>query len=222
MEILRCENVCKNYTIKEHILEKSYKKEILKDINFSLNSGENLAILGESGSGKSTLGRVLCNLEDPSSGGVYYRGNLISYLSFEKKRKFRKNIQYIFQNPNFNPRKSVKNSLNDVARNFGLRDLKIGEFLDKLNLNVDILDKKAFQLSGGMKMRAAILRALILQPEILILDEMTSGLDFKNRSDLIALLKNLGINYIFITHDLGLVSEFDAKTIVIKNGEISV
>lgn len=228
MKRLKVINLHKNYMIKRHILEPYEKLEVLNGINFELESGEDLAILGISGSGKSTLARMLCMLESWDEGEIFLDSISLAKLKFKEQRKQRKHIQYVFQNTNLslNPKRSVKQLLKDVYSNFNLKlnKTELLKTLESLGLKEEILDKKPYEISGGMAARVALARALIIKPEFLILDEITSGLDFLNQKKLLILLKELkktyNISYIFITHNLEVAEFLCKKALILEDGKV--
>lgn len=229
MKRLKVINLHKNYMIKRHILEPYEKIEVLKQISFELESGEDLAILGSSGSGKSTFARMICMLESWDEGEIYLDDLNLSKLKFKEQRAVRKHIQYVFQNTHLslNPKRNIMQLLKDVCINFDLKFNKtdIVKTLQSLGLKEDILDKKSYEISGGMAARVALARALIIKPEFLILDEITSGLDFLNQKKLLVLLKELkktyNISYIFITHNLEIAEFLCKKAIILENGKVA-
>ena len=204
--MLEVKNLSKSYEFKKHWYLKKQSISVFKNLNFSLKIGENLAIFGESGSGKSTLARILCLLEIPSAGEVLYRGKNLHTQKWNKN--LRKEIQYLFQEQKLalNPYKYIKTSLFDVYDNFNLKrnEEEIFDFFSAFRLNRDLLRLKPLQLSGGEATRIGLIRALILKPKILILDELTSSLDLIHIEKILHFLKKYQekhlISYIFITH----------------------
>lgn len=217
--MLEVKNLSKNYEFRKHWYLKKQSIPVLKNLSFSLKSGQNLAILGESGSGKSTLARILCLLETPSSGEVLYKGE---NLHIQKQNKnLRKEIQYIFQEQKLalNPYKYIKTLLFDVYDNFALKrnEEEISELFSSFELDKKLLNLKPLQLSGGEASRIGLMRAFILKPKILILDELTSSLDIIHIEKILHFLKkyqeqNL-ISYIFITHQEEFLKDFRCEKV---------
>lgn len=217
--MLEVKNLSKNYEFRKHWYLKKQSIPVLKNLSFSLKSGQNLAILGESGSGKSTLARILCLLETPSSGEVLYKGE---NLHIQKQNKnLRKEIQYIFQEQKLalNPYKYIKTLLFDVYDNFALKrnEEEISELFSSFELDKKLLNLKPLQLSGGEAARIGLMRAFILKPKILILDELTSSLDIIHIEKILHFLKkyqeqNL-ISYIFITHQEEFLKDFRCEKV---------
>ncbi|MBM0637308.1 ATP-binding cassette domain-containing protein [Campylobacter sp. VicNov18] len=214
-------NLTKFYEVKKHWYMQKQRHLIFENINFSLQWSENLMILGKSGTGKSTLARILCFLESPSRGEVWYENSNLHELDKKTQRLLRKEIQYCFQDQKMalNPYKKIKNLIQDGLENFNLpknNDL-ILEFFDFFNLKKQILEQKPYELSGGEATRVGLIRTLILNPKLLILDEIVSALDMKNSKEILNFLynyqqKNL-ISYIFITHQGNLFDKFEYKKI---------
>lgn len=213
--MLEVKNLSKSFIVKKHWYLKEQSILVFQNLNFSLNLGQNLAIFGESGSGKSTLARILCSLELPSSGEVLYRGKNL----YTQKKKSKTKIQYLFQEQKLalNPYKYIKTSLFDVYDYCGLKrdEKELFDFFSIFELNKDLLGLKPLQLSGGEAARIGLIRALILKPEFLILDELTSSLDIMNIEKILGFLKkyqeNNTISYIFITHQEEFLKNFKCE-----------
>ena len=192
--MLECRNIFKSYD----------KKEVLSNFSISLEKGTITCLLGRSGIGKSTLARVVSLFDSPDKGAVYLNGLDISSLKGKEKRKIRKRIQLIFQNPlsSFDPRWSIKRSLKEANRD--ITDEEIKTMLDSLALGYLDIESKPGNISGGELQRIAILRALLANPEVIIADEITSSLDAINRKlvlDMILESRNKETAILFITHD---------------------
>ncbi|QWU79552.1 nickel ABC transporter, ATP-binding protein [Campylobacter novaezeelandiae] len=219
--MLEVKNLTQSYLLKKHWYLKKEEIFIFKGLNFNLKSGENLIITGESGSGKSTLARILCMLEVPKYGEVLYKGFNLHLQNDKQKRKLRTKIQYVFQDQKLalNPYKSIKRLLFDVYENFSLKKNKneILSFFEIFGLKEEIFHLKSFNLSGGEAQKIGLIRALILKPKILILDEVTSSLDILNTQKILNFLKkyqqNQEISYIFIAHQQEFFNDFLCKKI---------
>lgn len=219
--MLKIYNLSKFYEVKKHWYLKKEKHLVFENISFSLKYGENLMILGQSGAGKSTLARILCFLEAPSNGEIWYENYNLHKLDKKKQRSLRKEIQYCFQDQKtaLNPYKKIKDLIQDGLENFHLQkknDLVL-EFFDSFHLKKQILEQKPYELSGGEATRIGLIRALILNPKLLILDEITSALDIKTSKEILTFLyhyqKKNDISYIFITHQNNFFSDFKCKKI---------
>ena len=217
---IRLENVSKSLSFKEHFNAKAEVLHLLEGINFELDDGENLAILGQSGSGKSTLAKLI-SFSEPKSGGKIYINN----EEITDKNELKKDIRYILQNQKqaLNPALKVKTAIAHVRSylklSFSENELK--ELMGNLNLKDEILGKYPSQLSGGEATRAGILLALLSKPKILICDETTSGLDNETKQKIINLLLSLDekISIIFITHDILSAMKIAQKVLIIESGK---
>lgn len=221
--MLRVENICKQFN----------DKKILSNISFLLKENEILGVSGVSGIGKSTLAKILVNIEEMDSGRVYYNNELILSNSFsifqdEKRgKRIRKEIQYIFQNPysSLDKKQRIGRILEEsIQVHFSLTKTevlnKINEFLNKCNLTTDILSKYPQELSGGQLQRINIIRALLLEPKILICDEITASLDVFTQNEILNLLLDLkdeyNLSYLFITHSNVILDKFCDGAIELK------
>ena len=217
---IRLENISKSLSFKEHFNAKAEVLHLLEGINFELDDGENLAILGQSGSGKSTLAKLMSFSESKSGGKIYINNEEIT-----DKNELKKDIRYILQNQKqaLNPALKVKTSIAHVRSylklSFSENELK--ELLANLNLKDEILEKYPSQLSGGEATRVGILLALLSKPKILICDEITSGLDNETKQKIINLLLSLDekISIIFITHDILSAMKIAQKVLIIESGK---
>ncbi len=231
--ILRGENLHKEYVMQKNVFGKPVKKFVtLKGIDIGVKCGETLGLVGESGSGKSTTGEILGDLQKPTEGNVYYLGRKVSDMTKEEYKKYRKDIQFIFQDPksSMNPKFTVYQVMKeplvtlDVMPEGGEMDALIKDYISKVGLEEDILTESPFRLSGGQCQRIAIARALIVSPKVIICDEPVSALDVSVQAQILNLLrdlqKELKIAYIFISHDIGIVNYMADRIAVMYLGEI--
>ncbi len=184
-------------------------------IDLEIRRGETLGLVGESGSGKTTLGRTILRLENSTSGQTILLGEDISHLSEAKVRPLRARMQMIFQDPcsSLSPRMKVSAILSEPFRihkiPFNSRD-KVEELLNMVGLSPEQADKYPHELSGGQARRVGIARALALNPEFLVADEPTAGLDVSVAASILNLLKDLreqlNLTYLIITHNLNVIS----------------
>jgi len=200
-------------------------------VSLSVNRRDIFGLVGESGSGKTTLGRVMLRLIDPTSGSIFYKGQEISKIK-KIDKNLRKKMQIVFQDPysSLHPRKKIKDIIGSGLRTHHMvkneEELieKIERFLNLVGMGKEHLYRYPHELSGGQRQRIAIARALILNPEFVILDEPTSSLDVSVQAEILNLLKKLreelNLTYIFITHDLFLTRIITEKIAIMYLGRI--
>jgi peptide/nickel transport system ATP-binding protein len=229
--VLEVESLAKSFFIKEGLFGKREFKAV-KGVNFQLRKGHTLGVVGESGSGKTTMGLTLLRLHEPTGGQVLFDGKNLLGLSGAEWNKMRRRIQIVFQNPyaSLNPRFTVGQTLlepmqvHNLGGNDAQRTAQAQEILRKVGLDVAAFGKYPHEFSGGQRQRIAIARCLTLNPEILILDEAVSALDVSVQAQVLNLLKDLqdelGLAYVFISHDLAVVNFMADEVLVMKDGEV--
>ena len=200
----------------------------VNDVSFCLYPGEILGIVGESGSGKSTVARLITRLEDVTDGQIILDGQDISYSKGTARKGIYEKIQMVFQNPvgSFDPRRTLGDGIGESLKNKGVSkaeiQAKVAELLEQCGLEPEYMDRYPHQVSGGQCQRAAIARALAVNPKVIICDEATSALDVTVQKRVIDLLQNLqenkNLSYVFICHNLALVQQFCDRVIVMKDG----
>ena len=200
----------------------------LKNINLAIHDREFIGIVGHTGSGKSTLTQLLNGLEKPSSGTIYYNDEDIQADGYER-RKLRQKVGLVFQYPEHQLFEvSVIKDVEFGPRNLGLSNLDVEkrsfDALKQVGLSDDLLDVAPFALSGGQKRRVAIAGVLAMQPEVLILDEPTAGLDPAGRTEILELLKKLheenNITVILVSHSMDDVARYAGRILVMNQGEL--
>lgn len=215
----------------ENISKSFNKVEVLKDVSLEVLSQESLGIMGKSGSGKTTLIRILLRLIDPDQGRIIYKNQDLTRTSNKDLKEFRKKVQLISQRPesSFDPSMKIRASLIEPMKNFSIYDKNtfdslLDEKLKELKLSKSLLDRYPHQLSGGEVQRFAIIRALLLKPEILVLDECTSMLDISVQAQILYILKEIRrvekLAYIVISHDPDLIKFITDRTLELKNGRL--
>ena len=224
-EMITVENVSKNFTGRGNS-----DTLAVKGVSFDLHRGETLGIVGESGSGKSTIARLITGLISPTEGKIRICDNNIQDQKMKNRLELYSNIQMVFQNPveSFNPRKTLGYSIGEALRNRGMSQAGtvqvVAELMEKVGLAPEIATKYPHQVSGGQCQRAAIARALAVEPKILVCDEATSALDVTVQKQIIELLDELrktsDLSIIFICHNLALVQSFCDRVLVLYDGEI--
>ena len=202
------------------------------DVSFSLRDGETLGIVGESGSGKTTLGRAILRLLHNDGGEIDWKGERLDTRSKAEMRPLRPKMQVVFQDPfsSLNPRLSVKQLIeeglivNRIGGSGRERDQRIRLALADVGLDPNSLNRFPHEFSGGQRQRIAIARALVLDPEFIMLDEPTSALDLSVQGQVIDLLRDLqrkrGLAYLFISHDLKVVRALCHRVIVMSGGKV--
>ena len=222
MDILKVENLKKVY------IKDKNEFTAVNNVDLNIKEGECVGLVGESGCGKSSVARMITNLERHSGGDIFING--INMQEFNKKKELYKQVQMIFQNPldSFNPRIKLGNSIGEIKVNLGYnkREIKkeVIELLEKVGLSEDYYYRYPKEVSGGQCQRAAIARALLIKPKLLICDEPTSALDVSVQGQIINLLNDIKektkTSFLFISHDLALVQNFCDKIYVMYEGEI--
>lgn len=226
----------------DNILEVRHLKKYFKtsrgmlhavdDINFSIERGKTLGLVGESGCGKSTTGRTILRLLEPTSGETIFEGKDINKLSKSEMRHMRKDMQIIFQDPfsSLDPKKTVSQIIAEpIIENKILRkkleiEERVLELMDTVGLAERYINTYPHELDGGRRQRIGIARALAMEPKLIICDEPVSALDVSIQAQILNLLKELqqklGLTYIFITHDLSVVNHFSDDIAVMYLGQI--
>ena len=201
-------------------------------ISFELFPGECLAIIGESGSGKTTAVNMISRLTDVTAGSIFLEGQEITHRKGKQLREVYRQMQMVFQTPtdSFDPRRTMGDGIGESLRNAGLTrketQKRVEALLEKCGLPGEFANRYPHQVSGGQCQRAAIARALAIEPKLLICDEATSALDVTVQKEIISLLNELrkqrgkNLSILFICHDISLVQQFCDRVLVMYRGEI--
>ena len=215
---------------KNNFFSKTEHLKAVNNLSFDIKEGEILGVVGESGSGKSTLARSLLKLQKTTSGSISIFGENILKMNKKQTKKFRKNIQVVFQDPfsSLNPRMTVSEILAEPLDSFFSKTTKsdatqiITRCLDDVGLEAGFLGRYPHELSGGQCQRVAIARALISKPKLLVCDEAVSALDASIRAEIIELLLKLKqhkkLTMVFIAHDLAVVKKICDRVLVMQKG----
>ena len=200
------------------------------DVSFSLQPGEKLAIIGESGSGKTTVARLIARLTDATEGKIILAGEDITRAGGTQLKKAYAKMQMVFQNPvdSFDPRCTLGDGISESLINHGQSRAQAAEKTKKLlamcGLEAEFARRYPHEVSGGQCQRAAIARALAIEPQLLILDEATSALDVTVQAEIMTLLNRLQqeqhMAYLFICHDIALVQDFCDRVLVMQAGRV--
>jgi len=197
------------------------------DTSFTVQPGESFGIVGESGSGKSTVLRAICGLAAREAGTVQLVGRDDTAQPAPGSKAFRRQVQMVFQDPygSLHPRHTVDRLLAEPLAIHGMGDeqARIERALDEVGLGQGFRFRYPHQLSGGQRQRIAIARALILEPQILLLDEPTSALDASVQAEVLNLLETLrarrGLSFIMVSHDLAVVTHLCERLMVMQRGQ---
>lgn len=209
-------------------------RQAVRDVSFSIGEGECLGLIGASGSGKSTVGALLAGFMAGYEGEILLLDKNMAEMSKSEKHRLYQYVQMVFQDPwqSFPPHMRVGDGIAEGIRYYqkemGLSDRdvkqKVLEVMAQVGLSEDFYGKRCRQLSGGECQRAAIGRAIIRSPKLLICDEVTSALDVSIQAQIMQLLaklkKDMGMSYLFISHDLALVGGICDRVCVMKDGAI--
>lgn len=216
-------------------LKKTYYKAktvcaAVNDVSFSVKEGSCVGIVGESGCGKSTVARMITCLTKPDAGSVLLKGQEMAGAGRKQRKDLYRNVQMVFQTPqeSFDPRRSLGDGIMEGMRNYGMGKKEAEKRMKELLAMVELEEKYAarypHEVSGGQCQRAAIARALAVNPCLLICDEATSALDVTVQSQIISLLQRLreemGLSILLICHDLALVQNFCDYVLVMYQGTI--
>ena len=207
------------------------KVKAVVDVSFEVLRGETFGVIGESGSGKTTLGRAVVCLVAPSAGRVLHFGEDPFRLSANELRRHRRAFQIVFQDPNaaLDPRMTILDSVReplDVAGigRSGERRAKALAMLDRVALSAELTQRYPHEISGGQKQRANIARALVLEPRLIVCDEVVAALDVSIQADMLNLFADLqrefGLTYLFISHDLRVVAHISDRVAVMYAGKL--
>ncbi len=230
--LLEVKQLKKHFPIEGGVLKQQVGTvKAVDGVTFTLHKGETFGLVGESGCGKSTTGRMLMRLLEPSEGEVLYDGKEMTTLNKKDLRHLRKDIQMVFQDPfaSLNPRHTVEKIIEEplIVHKLGNkaeRKKRVKELLEIVGLSSYHAKRYPHQFSGGQRQRIGIARALAVNPKLIIADEPVSALDVSIQAQVLNLLedlqKELGLTYLFIAHDLGVVRHISDRVGVMYLGRI--
>ena len=222
-------NLKKYYPVKQGMFKAPKMVKAVDGVSFTLERGKTLAVVGESGCGKSTLGRMLTMIEHPTEGELFYNGQNFLVNDNATSTLRRQKIQIVFQNPysSLNPRKKVGEILEEpliinTSLSSKARKEKVLAMMAKVGLKPEFYDRYPHMFSGGQRQRIAIARGLMLNPDIVVADEPVSALDVSVRAQVLNLMmdlqEELGLSYVFISHDLSVVKHIADEVMVMYLG----
>ena len=228
---LEARDLVRHYSVSRGAFRPPATLKALAGVSFSLELGRTLAVVGESGSGKSTLARLLTLIEQPTAGTLLIDGEDVAHADGKRRRRMRREIQMVFQNPfgSLNPRQTIGKALEEpllvnTKSSASERKAAALAIMEKVGLRPEYYHRYPHMFSGGQRQRIAIARALVLRPEILVLDEPVSALDVSIRAQVLNLLAGLqeefGLAYVFVSHDLSVVRHIADDVMVIYLGHV--
>ena len=227
--VLEASGLSKNYPVSQGLFKPPLMLEALHNASFTLCRGQTLAVVGESGCGKSTLARLVTMIETPTDGSLKIAGENIVDASKHTLQRLRSKVQIVFQNPygSLNPRQKIGSALEQPLKmntdlSAAVRKEKAKDMMERVGLRPEHYDRYPHMFSGGQRQRIAIARALMLDPEILVLDEPVSALDVSIQAQVLNLLAELQkqqqLAYLFISHDLSVVKHIADEVMVMYLG----
>jgi peptide/nickel transport system ATP-binding protein/oligopeptide transport system ATP-binding protein len=231
-KLLVVQDMVKYFPVKSGLLQKVVAwVQAVDKVNFFVEAGETLGLVGESGCGKTTVGRTILRLIPATAGKVYFEGRDVFALGKAELKALRSDMQIVFQDPysSLDPRMPVGESIGEGLMVHGMKDRKVRnevvtEMMSRVNLRRDHMRRYPHEFSGGQRQRIGIARALTLRPKLIICDEPVSALDVSVQAQVLNILQDLqeelGLTYIFIAHDLSVVEHISDRVAVMYVGKM--
>ena len=229
--LLQVTDLRKHFTVRKGLSRHTSVVKAVDGLNFTLERGRTLGLVGESGCGKSTTGKLLMRLLEPTAGSIALDGQDVATLRKGELQTFRRRVQMVFQNPasSLNPRMTVGSAIaapliaQRITPPEGVKK-RVQSLMDRVGLRPEHANRFPHEFSGGQRQRIGIARALALNPDVVICDEPVSALDVSVQAQVVNLLKDIqeemGISYIFIAHDLAVVRHMADDVAVMYLGRI--
>jgi len=230
--LLKVRRLKKYFPVRGGILSRTVNwVRAVDEVDFDINRGETLGVVGESGCGKTTVGRAILRLVEPTGGEVYFEDRDIVKLNEKKMQRLRRDMQIVFQDPywSLNPRMMVKDIVAEplethIKLGKKEKDERVIELLELVGLGSEAAWKYPHEFSGGQKQRIGIARALATNPKFLVLDEPTSMLDVSVQAHIINLIselqEKLKLTYLFISHNLSVIQHLSGRIAVMYLGKL--
>jgi len=229
--ILEVSRLKKHFAVTRGLAREKVFVRAVDGVDFSVDCGETLGLVGESGCGKTTVGRLILRLIDPTEGTIRFDDKELTALDRQALQPLRRFFQIIFQDPyaSLNPRMTVSEIVGRPMEIHGLihhtdRDEKVAELLATVGLRREQLGRYPHEFSGGQRQRIGIARALATQPKLVVADEPTSALDVSVQAQILNLMKDLqrrfGLTYLFISHNIGVIRHISDRVAVMYLGKV--
>jgi len=230
--LLEVKDLAQRYTLpRESVFKPAGQVHALNGVTARVMAGRSLGVVGESGSGKSTFARLVMALEQPSSGSVSLMGRDLHRMPADELRRARRDFQMVFQDPygSLDPRQTIARIVAEPLTALGRMDRatlrqRVAGVLRQVGLRDADVDKFPHEFSGGQRQRISIARAVVLEPDFVVLDEPTSALDMLIQAQMVDLLRELqrrrDLTYMFISHDLRVVASLASHLIVMRGGKV--
>lgn len=233
MALYDVQSVSRQFGESRRLIRAGHGTLALDGVDLQIHEGQSLGLVGESGSGKTTLARLLVGFDTPTAGTVRFRGDDIAAMRRKERRRFTRDVQMVFQNPYaaLNPFRTIRDSLVAGYRAGGTvarrdEDASLAELLGLMGLHPSMLDRYPHEFSGGQRQRIVLVRALTVNPSVLVADEPVSALDVSIQAQILNLLNDLkddpdlGLTVIMVSHDLGVANFFCDRIAVMYAGRI--